>query len=234
MQYHHKKTNTLCFDEEDLKYLFEAPSRAELEEKVLEIGLSGEELMASPYLMKSIVDSIKVVSSKEDIEIFSALYVYLHFYQANSKICFKLKDSYNPEKDYVDDVDKLKLATKENDLTDFLIMSDDGCRAFQLKAFTGETNLDNLFALIDKKLKHYGYDIGDVNLLITMQSKGDIPENFFEDLHARLRDLPIKGEGCVLVSYNENNVYDVMNTVYPILGTTRFKHQPFSDIAPAR
>ena len=151
--------------------------------------------------------------------------MYLRFYQDKSKVCFKLKDGSDPEKQRVDTLEKLKVAIKENDLTDFLIMSDDGCRAFQLKSFMGETNLDNLFSLIDKKLKHYGYDLGDVNLLITMQSKGDIPDNFFEDLHSKLLQLPIKGEGCILVSYNENNMYDVMNTVYPTLGTNRLQIQ---------
>ncbi|MEY2665728.1 MAG: hypothetical protein RLZZ480_833 [Candidatus Parcubacteria bacterium] len=230
MQHIHKKTNTLCFDEGDLKHLFESPLRARLAEEVFKRGLSPEELGANPDLMQSIVDSIEVFSSKEDIEIFSAVYMYLNFYQKNSKVCFKLKDSFNPEKQYVDTLEKLKLAIKENDLTDFLIMSDDGCRAFQLKTFTGETDLDNLFDLINKKLKHYAYDLGDVNLLITMQSKGDIPDNFFEGLHSRLHDLPIKGEGCILVSYNENNTFDVMNTVYPRLTTTRLEHSQFNRV----
>lgn len=228
MQYLHKKTNTLCFDENDLKQLFESPLQLKLEEEVIRLGITPKELKKNRELMKSIVQNIPQISSKEDIEIFSALYMYLNFFKKNSKVCFKLKDSFSPTREYVDTLEKLKVAIKENDLTDFLIMSDDGCRAFQLKEFTGETSTENLFALIEKKMRHYGYDMGDVNLLITMRSKGDIPEDFFEDLHSRLLDLPIKGEGCILVSYNENNTHDVINTVYPKMGTTRIEYQPFS------
>lgn len=230
MQYHHKKTNTLCFDEDDLKQLFGAPIRAKLAEEVINSGMAPEALLADKDKMQAIVDSVQAVNTKEDIEIFSALYMYLRFYDEGSKVCFKLSDSVDPAKDPIDSLKKLKGVIKENDLTDFLIMSDDGCRAFQLKAFMGETNLDNLYSLIENKLKHYGYTLDDVNLLITMQSKGDIPEDFFQDLHARLKELPIKGEGHVLVSYNENNTHDVINTVYPKLGTTRIDHRLPSDI----
>lgn len=230
MQYHHKKTNTLCFDENGLKQLFEVPIRAKLAEEVINSGIAPEELLADINKMQAIVDKVQAVNTKEDIEIFSALYMYLRFYDGGSKVCFKLLDSVDPAKDPVGSLEKLKGVIKENDLTDFLIMSDDGCRAFQLKAFTGDTDLDSLYALIEKKLKHYGYTLDDVNLLITMQSKGDIPENFFQDLHERLKGLPIKGEGHVLVSYNENNTHDVINTIYPKLGTTRIEHRLPSDI----
>lgn len=224
MQYHYKKTNILCFDENDLKQLFELPTRARLAKEVINSGISPEALLADIDKMRAIVNKVKVVNTKEDVEIFSALYIYLRFYSTGSKVCFKLLDSADPDKDPVRSLKKLKSVIKENDLTDFLIMSDDGCRAFQLKAFTGDTDLQSLYSLIENKLKHYGYMLGDVNLLITMQSKGDIPENFFQELHERLKDLPIKGTGHVLILYNENNTYDVMNTVYPTLGTTRIEH----------
>jgi hypothetical protein len=231
MQYHHKKTSTLCFDENDLKQLFELPTRARLAKEVINSGISPEALLTDIDKMRAIVDNVKVINTKEDIEIFSALYIYLRFYNTGSKVCFKLLDSADPAKDPVRSLEKLKSVIKENDLTDFLIKSDDGYRAFQLKTFTGDTDLQSLYSLIENKLKHYGYALGDVNLLITMQSKGDISENFFQELHERLKDLPIRGSGHVLVSYNENNTFYVINTVYPKLGTTRIEHRLPSDIS---
>jgi hypothetical protein len=61
-----------------------------------------------------------------------------------------------------------------------------------------------------------------------MQSQGAFTGDFFQDLHERIKKLELKGAGHVLVSYNEENKFDVMNTVYPTLGTTRVAHEDFS------
>ncbi len=156
--------------------------------------------------------------------------MYARFYSKDSQICFHLKDSYDVTKDTIDDISKLKTIVKEDDLTDFLFLSDEGSRAFQLKAFHGETDIDALFNFINKKLRHYAYDLGSVNLLITMSSKGDFKGDFFQELHRRLSDIEIKGDGEILVSYNEESTFDVINTVYPTLGTTRIAHESFSGI----
>ncbi len=41
----HKKTNTLCFDHDDLKVLFETPFKSQLAEELLKSVHSSEELL---------------------------------------------------------------------------------------------------------------------------------------------------------------------------------------------
>ena len=66
-------------------------------------------------------------------------------------------------------------------------------------------------------------------MLIILQSKGNIEKNFFEDVHERLKELVLKGTGSILITYNEENKFDVMNTVYPILGNTRVPYKKLSE-----
>jgi hypothetical protein len=221
MQYYHKKANMICFDPEDLKSLFEAPTKARIAEETLKSGYTSVDLMSDRKKMQEIVDKISIINGKEDIEIFCALYVFPQFYQGESKICFLLENGFNPIKTPIYSLLDLKSALKEKDLTDFLFLHNDGFRAFQLKSYHGKAELMSFFAFLKKKLLHYANDLSDVNLLINLQSEGDIPENFFEGLHERLKTLELKGAGHVLVTYNEENKFDVMNTVYPILGTKR-------------
>jgi len=221
MKFHYKKKNIICFDSFDLKKLFEAPSRKKLLEEVLKSGYSPEELIGDQRKKEEVVEKVKIVTSKEEKEIFCALYMFPRFYPGESKICFVLKDGIDPQKESIDTLEKLKKSLKEEDLTDFLFLHNDGFRAYQLKAYLGKTEVNEFFEFLKKKLLHYSNDLGEINLLVIMQSQGAFTGNFFQEIHKRLETIGLKGTGHVLVSYNEENKFNVMNTVYPILGTTR-------------
>jgi len=226
MRYHHKLTNMICFDSADLKQLFEAPSRKELARETAKSGYSGKEFLQDRSKIQKIVDAVKIVKDNEDVEIFVALYAFLKFYPA-AKICFILKDAIDPKREIIDSIEKLKSSLKQNDLTDFGFMTKDGVRAFQLKTYRGKTASDELFGFIKEKLLHYANNIGEVNLLILLQSEGNIEGSFFQNIHESLTKLSIKGSGHILISYNEGNKFDVINSVYPTLGTTRIPHTSF-------
>lgn len=229
MKYYHKKTNMICFDQEELKDIFEAPSRKQLTEEIQKNNFKPVDFLIDKQKVQKIMSSIKIINDKEDVEIFSALYMFLKFYSKTSKICFVLKDGINPQKDDISNLKKLKESLKENDLTDFGLMSSDGFRSFQLKAYRDKLTSDECFNFLKKKLKHYANDMGDTNFLITLQSGGEIPENFFEDIHNNLKSLNLKGGGHILISYNENNKFDVINTVYPTIGNTRIPFEKFNN-----
>ena len=178
--------------------------------------------------MKQLSEMQSLINYKEDAEIFMAAYLILNFYPGTNKICFLMKDGFNPKKDSIDTLDKLKKHLKEYSLADFGLLSGDGLRSFQLKAYREPCNDKEFIKFIEKKLKHYAYNIGTTNLLIVLQSEGDIEEDFFENIHKRLLELKLKGTGSILITYNEENKFDVMNTVYPTLTTTRIPYKKLS------
>ncbi len=213
--------NMICFDKAELRAIFEAPSRKQLRETVLKDGHMPIELLLDETKMREIAEKIKIINDKEENEIFCALYVFPEFYKKESKICFLLKDGIDPRKEQIDSLKKLKISLKENDLTDFLLWHDDGVRAYQLKSYRGKTEINDFLKFLEEKLLHYSNDLGETNLLINLQSEGDLTGDFFQDVHEKLKKLKVRGTGHVIISYNEENKFDVMVTVYPILGTTR-------------
>ncbi len=218
----------ICYEGLELRSLFEEPKRKWVAEEIIRRGYTPDALRKDLSKMMEIVNASSLVDDKEEVEIFSALYLFPQFYPTGSKICFLLENGFDPMKTPINSLTKLKESIKEKDLTDFCFLGDDGLRAFQLKAYTGETTHEGLFGFLKKKLLHYSNNIGNVNLLIVLQSKGDIGENFFEFVHENLKTLNIKGGGHILISYNEDNKFDLIVTVYPMLGTTKIPHKMFS------
>jgi hypothetical protein len=227
MKYHNKQNNMICFDSADLAKFFEIPGKSKLRNAIIANGYLPEEIITDTSKIEKIISSVKLIEDKEDIEIFAALYLFLKFYPG-AKICFLLKNDVDPKKEAIDSLEKLKSSLKENDLTDFGFMTTDGIRAFQLKQYKGKTLVIDLLDFIEKKLLHYANDLGEVNLLIILQSDGPITGSFFQDIHKYLMGLKIKGTGHILISYNEANKFSVINTVYPSLGTTRIPRKRFA------
>lgn len=214
----------VCLSKEKCESLYKDAKVEELLRATSEAGYSLFDLAQDTEKMEQIASDVssKVITNKEEIEIFASVFCYLRFYPEDSKVCFVLKDSITPEKISIKSLDSLVEITKEYSITDFGIFSDDGLRQFQLKQFKGQVDTDTLFSFIDKVLKKYGYDLGDANLLIILQSSdGDMSRLSFKDLSERVQQLDIKSESHVLISYNEANKTNVINTVYPSLGTTR-------------
>lgn len=105
----------------------------------------------------------------------------------------------------------------------------EAARAFQLKAYNGSDNADELFDFIVSRLKKYGFNLGEINLFITLRCGGDIANLKLEELHEKLKVVGVKGTGHILISYNEGNTTEVIVTAYPTLGSTRIPHKKFSD-----
>ena len=214
----------LCISRAEFEEMYKQAKQEELLEAIITKGYSFEELQADKTKMQEIVDSVNVelIKNKDEIEIFVALFGHLGMYPKDSDVCFVLKDTIDPRKTPVKTLEDLKSSIKEGSITDFGIMSDDGLRQFQLKQYKGKLNTDDLFAFIEKKINHYGKDLGCTNLLVLLQSEGgDINDIDFEELNKRIIGIGIKSDVEVLISYNEENKFDVINVIYPTLGTCR-------------
>jgi hypothetical protein len=222
MSSYHRQLHAICFDLPSLRQLFEAPLKQWIAEQIALKGYTAEELLADgKQRMHEMVNDHGQLQSKEDIEIFFALYIFPKFYGKNCQIYFPLKPSIDPRKTPINTLQKLKTSLKESDLTDFGVMSDDGYRQFQLKQYRGDTNSADLLQFIAKKLRHYGDNLGNVNMLVTLQSKGDIEGDFFGGIHRTLMSVGYPDTFDILISYNEADHTDVINTVFPRLSTTR-------------
>lgn len=226
--YYNKKSHSVCFAEDSLKKLFEEIPRKTFFEKILSSKYSPSELLADKNKLCEITDSFKMLNDKEDVEIFMSLYVLLNFYP-KSKICFKLKPNIDIHKIQINSLEILKKSLNENDITDFGLWDGSGYRAFQMKTYKEKTNSDELFNFLKIKLLHYGNDLGDTNLLVILQGVGNIEGPFFQDVHKKLKELGLKGGGHILIYYNEENKFRVINTLYPDLGTTRLPYVKFNN-----
>ena len=220
----------VCYDVNHLKEMFEVPSRDIIMREILGEGPFDIGDLRDKAKMDEIAKRHKIVVDKEDTEIFSAAYVFLKFFPKDSQLCYYLDNKVNVKVNPLNTIANLKSSIKENDINDFFILSPDGLRAFQIKAYTGESGVEFLFIFIKEKLLHYGNDLGKTNLLIRLQSKGEISGNYFHDLHSSLKTINLKGEGEISILYNEENKFMVLNTVYPILATKRIPHVPFSTV----
>lgn len=217
-----RKLNMICFEKEELERLIELPSKLQILKEIAKRGYSLDEILkdfnGDQIKMHEIVESSDLINDKEDVEIFTATYALQDFYP-KSKVCFYLKDGLtNPS---INSLADLKSAIKENDITDLGILIGKDLINFQLKSYRREARVDTMLSFIKENLLHYANNIGTTNLLITMQLGGIIEGNFFQNIHSELKKLNLKGTGHILILYNEGNKTSVINTVYPILGTTR-------------
>ncbi len=222
---HLRKLHMICLTIDELLNLFRKARLKDLERVLDEKGYELVDLHHDSGKMHEVADSIveENLRYKEEIEIFAALEACLNFYPKESKICFALKDNINPKQYDFSSLENLKNATKENELTDFAIFSEDGLRQFQLKQFQEILSNDSLFAFIEKKLKAYGNNLGEVNLLIQLQGpkkdRGIVQQMSidFEKLHEQILGMNLKFSGQILIQYNENNKFTVIHQVYPEL-----------------
>jgi hypothetical protein len=193
-------------------------------EGIARSGYTSVELKNDHEKMREIAKqaSSQILKRKDEVEIFMALFGHLEFYQKGSKICFVLKNNVDPRKVKITTLKDLKDCIKEDQITDFAIFSNDGLRQFQLKQYRGTLDTENLFQFIQGKVSHYAKDLGETNLLVILQSKeADLKNVDFEELCRKLNNMGIRSETEILISYNENNEFNVTNRVYPSLGTCR-------------
>jgi hypothetical protein len=225
--YYCKKEHMICFDVNEIIGIFKATKQREISEICEEKNIDKRELLNNKQKMELIVNEIveKSKRKKEDIEVFIAIDDCLTWYSdADKKVCFVLKSGVQGDKLNIEDLDDLKKVVEESTLTDFAIWSN-GLRKFQLKQYKEDLTTDCFFEKIKKILDKYGNDLGQTNLLFVLQSddkkvKIDID---FKDLNKKLIELKIKNIGEILVQYNQNNNFIVINQIYPEVKSMRKK-----------
>jgi len=217
----------ICFDVNEIIGIFKVTKQKEISEICEEKNIDKRELLNNKQKMELIVNEIveKSKRKKEDIEVFIAIDDCLTWYSdVDKKVCFVLKSGIQGDKLNIEDLDDLKKVVEESTLTDFAIWSN-GLRKFQLKQYKEDLTTDYFFEKIKETLYKYGNDLGQTNLLFVLQSddkkvKMDIN---FNDLNKKLIELKIKNIGEILVQYNQNNNFIVINRIYPEVKSMRKK-----------
>lgn len=221
-----RKLHMVCLGRIEFEQMFKQAKEEELLKMMLAKGYSFQEMQADSAKVHEVVDSVnaEMLKDKDEVELFIALFCHLGAYPDGSDVCFALKDDVDPRKKKINTLDELKSSIKESSPTDFAIMSDDGLRQFQLKRYRGNLTTADLFEFIEKKINHYGKDLGSSNLLVLLQpeegSEGDID---WDELNTRIKTIGIKSDIQVVISFNEKNEYDVIISVYPEVVANRRK-----------
>jgi hypothetical protein len=225
--YYLKKLNMICFDAEEMKALFESTMKTILQKELDSAPVLNEFIHGGvkqiKTVMNKITDSVVVRETKDKsyIEFFIAIDTCFSLYKGEDrKICFVLKDSL-PPKNIPKNLEELKSIIKEDTLTDFAIWSD-VFGQFQLKQYRGELKTESLFNFI--KIKSCGTDWSSTILLIILQGNGrNFLEIDFEEVHKKLLELKFSLPTEILVVYNEQNNFNVINQIYPDLKSMRKK-----------
>lgn len=225
MNFHKLKNKNLivCFTRQELSRIFEVDQKTKIIKLINDKKISINNLITDPEKKEEITDTISQQStnSRDDHEVFGSLYIYLNFYEEGSEVCFELHNVFNPNKDTITTLKDLNRFRSGQSDADFIIKSHDGFRVFQLKRYQGKLNTQDIFSFVKKKMEHYGGNLGDTNLLVVLQSPHDyLMEVDFANLHEKLKGVNIKCDGQILISYNENDKFLVINQVYPSLTTS--------------
>lgn len=217
----------ICLTRTEIESFYKDTSISEINAEINKSGCSLAELEENTQ------KKLKVVSNstshfKKDVhllEIFASVFVFHKFYREDSFVCFDLKSNFNTTKNNVNSFGQLKDSIEECTITDFAILSGEKLRSFQFKRYRDKMITKNLLVFINNTLKKYGNNIGDVNLLIAMQPSGwcSISMIDFQEIHKELMKKNLSFTGHILISYNENNTFTVIKTVFPKLETTKNK-----------
>ncbi len=214
--------NIICMSKNELKDLFEIAGKRFLLEQISKQGYTLDDFRDDRAKMLEFIKSIELVQNKEDHEIFSVLYVFSDFYDKDSEICFELKSSVSLDVE-INSLAELKGVCEEGTLNDFIIIASDGPRTFQLKRYRNILQTDELFKFLQEKLLHYGNTLGKTNLLVMLESKnGDLSGVDFYKINEMLLGLDLRNtDSEILISYNEEDKFLVINRVYPTLARSQ-------------
>lgn len=226
----YKTKNIICFSKEELTTLFEKAIKDRIHEEIKNNNLSSDDLKEDSYKMKELADKIgKEISEHRDIhEIFASLFIFLNFYETESEVCFELNSSFDPDFSKIQSLEHLN-KFREGIFSDFIIRSQDGFRDFQLKRYRDQLDEQSISDFVSLKVKGYGNNLGDVNLLVILQSKERSISNIeFSLIHKKIKELNLSFKGQILIAYNENNNFSVIIQVYPELRKSSVALNTFS------
>jgi hypothetical protein len=223
--YNLKSKYLICFQKEELAKILEIHGKKEMDVEMKKQGVTFDDFTKNPEKMIQIVSAFtkKNSNDRDYHEIFSSVFVLRDFYPDGSEICFELKRNFDPKRDIIDSLDDLN-KLREGTFTDFVFKLRNDLREFQLKRYRGKLNTEDMFKAISEVIKHYANDLGSTNLLLLLQSSDNtVNTTVFHELHEKLKGLNLTFTGMILVMYNENMKFSVINQIYPALTTSRIE-----------
>ena len=229
--YYLKLEHMVCFDAEELKRLYSDEGREEIKKMVDKCGYTLKEIVIDIRKRKEVIDIInkKNLGDTTTTEILAVLYCLLGFYANESKVCFVLKNNFDPIKTVIRSFTHLKMAIRQDQEIDFGILSKKILRTFQFKRYTGSAETEELLKFLKDKLGHYGFNLGHTNLLVILQCPGaNLDQIDFVILEQELKNF-LTQEGEVLITFNAENKFSVIKRIYPGAGIAKI---PF--ILPSR
>lgn len=231
--YFHKKLNMICYDTDTLRDIFEQTSKNKIfriieEELAKSLSVDGLDNLEK---MNKLINKNPLISDTDDLEIFFGGYLIHNFFDIKYKVCFPLKNGFDPKKNDIYSMIGIKNNLNKDNPIDFTLIRDEDnlIEHFQLKMYTGCTKIEDFLLFIDKKIKHYAYDLSNISILFNLKGTGNIEGDFFQNTHDFLKKLQIKGNGRIFITYNEENKFDVLNEVYPTLATRRVPYKKLSE-----
>lgn len=223
-----KSHNILIFSKEELRHFLLDDLQKELGKELILNKISLNDLEGNHEKVKEITDKVsnRLATDRDKHEVFAGAFNLVDFYGEDSQICFEMKSGFNPKRDTIGNLDELN-KMRNGSVSDVGILSKEQLRLFQLKRYRESLTNEALLKFLTKKIKKYGYNLGEMNLLLILQTPGDdISALDFKKIHEGLKNLNLAPSGWVLISYNENYKFSVINTVFPKLATTRIPWHP--------
>ena len=216
-----KDRKFLCLSKNELLTMFRVSKIPKLLEQLVKNGTILDVLINEDRdKMGEAVTPVSEETSqdRDEHEIFAALEMF-DFYGNDAMACFEMNDDFNAETK-IDSLEALIENRKGSTTSDFGVQAKDGFRDFQLKRYRQGLNTEELFVFIKEQIEHYCNNLGTTNLFVILQSQeNDISNIDFEDIQGRLSELRFRSDAAVLIGYNENNEFFVVNEVHP--GLTR-------------
>lgn len=219
-----KNINCVCFTKTELSELFKSAKKQEMSEEMKKHGYSFDDLRRDYSKMEQLATIVgeKGAQHRDEHEIFASLFIFIVFYGKDAEVCFELDNTFDPNKNHINSLADLNKFRKGASDSDFIIKSQGNFRKFQLKRYRGNMSTQDLFDFIQKKIKHYGNDLGDTNLLVQLQPPAFTATKLdFHEIHKNLQALNLKFQGQILISYNQADQEHLIIQVYPELAKTK-------------
>ncbi|KKS25814.1 MAG: hypothetical protein UU84_C0037G0007 [Candidatus Yanofskybacteria bacterium GW2011_GWC2_41_9] len=227
-----KKKNMIVLTKDEMTRLFKKEKLKEISFEMAKSGYSFDELAADKTKAHQIIDAIDTKSRNDttQVELFFALFYFFQFYPEGSRTGWIMKENYDLHKT-PKTFEELKNNLKENDLTDFSIVTPDyKLRQFQLKQYhkryNGNLTTNDLYKFIKSIAEKYAFDFGEINLLIILQKDGDLDDVDFDKLCVKIKGIGIKSRSDILLTFNENNQYNVIVRVFPKTAIQKVLRKP--------
>lgn len=179
---------------------------------------SAENLKNEPYDSVAVSSYIKILSNQStdsiDYELFTAILDLYEQFEKNCEFCFNLKNTFNPSKDNINNIDDLY--SQREDPPDLIVLYKNNFYDFELKRYRDEFTFDKLSSFIKRKIiNHYS---GKSNFLIILQLKpnSSVDLNLFKELHENLK-IERNQPGIIGFSMNNNNEEMILIRILPEL-----------------